>query len=104
MVVVPARAAGGARPPQDSFYTLSPERPQEHDDTGTPAAITIATVTVPEIVDRPQFVLRVDANQVTLDEFARWAEPLKSQIRRGIAAGPARRFRGALVSGAPQTA
>src|SRR5258705_10013539 len=102
MVLVLALAAGCASSPQASFYTLSPERPQGHDDTGTPAAITIATVTVPEIVDRPQFVLRVDANQVTLDEFARWAEPLKSQIRRVIAADLALQFPGALVSGYPQ--
>jgi uncharacterized lipoprotein YmbA len=108
LALAAALAGGCASSPKASFYTLSPERPQEHDDTGTlaavmPAAITITTVTVPEIVDRPQFVLRVDANQVTLDEFARWADPLKSQIRRVIAADLALDFPGALVSGYPQS-
>jgi uncharacterized protein len=106
MVLVLALVAGCASSPNASFYTLSPERP-EHTDTGapaagTPTAITIATVTVPEIVDRPQFVLRVNPNQVTLDEFARWADPLKSQIRQVVAADLALDFPGALVSSYPQ--
>jgi uncharacterized protein len=107
MALALALVGGCASSPNASFYTLSPERPQEHTDTGAPvagapAAITIGDVTVPEIVDRPQLVLRVNANQVTLDEFARWADPLKSQIRRVIAADLALLFPGALVSGYPQ--
>ena len=47
-------------------------------------------------------MLRVDANQVALAEFDRWADPLKSQIRRVIAADLALQFPGALVSGYPQ--
>ena len=48
--------------------------------------IVIDAVTVPELVDRPQFVLRTGATQVTIDEFARWADPLQSQISRVLAA------------------
>ncbi|MDB5785556.1 PqiC family protein [Caballeronia mineralivorans] len=108
VVLAAALANGCASSPQASFYTLSPERVQEQTETGTPApattwAIVMGTVTIPEINDRPQFVLRVDPNRITLDEFSRWAEPLKSQIRRVIAADLALQFPGALVSGYPQS-
>jgi uncharacterized lipoprotein YmbA len=108
VVLAAALANGCASSPQASFYTLSPERAQEQTETGTPTptttwAIVMGAVTVPEIDDRPQFVLRVDPNRITLDEFSRWADPLKSQIRRVIAADLALQFPGALVSGYPQS-
>jgi uncharacterized lipoprotein YmbA len=107
VVLAAALANGCASSPQASFYTLSPERAQEQTETGTPAptttwAIVMGAVTVSEIDDRPQFVRRVDVNRITLDEFSRWAEPLKSQIRRVIAADLAVQFPGALVSAYPQ--
>ena len=108
VMLAAALANGCASSPQASFYTLSPERAQEQTETGTPAptttwAIVMGAVTIPEIDDRPQFVLRVDPNRITLDEFSRWADPLKSQIRRVIAADLALQFPGALVSGYPQS-
>ncbi|MFM0334551.1 PqiC family protein [Paraburkholderia strydomiana] len=108
MVLTAALLNGCASSPQANFYTLSAERAQEQTGTGTPTpipttwAIVMGAVTVPEIDDRPQFVIRVDPNRITLDEFSRWAEPLKSQIRRIIAADLALQFPGALVSGYPQ--
>jgi uncharacterized lipoprotein YmbA len=100
--------SGCAGSPQSSFYTLSPEPGKQALSVGaSPKAITIVAVSVPEMVDRPQFVLRVNENQVSLDEFARWADPLKSQIRRVIAADLALQFPDALVypnSGAPDPA
>jgi uncharacterized lipoprotein YmbA len=98
---------GCANSPQASFYTLSVEPAQQQTGDGTPApiptwAIVMGAVTVPEIVDRPQFVMRADVNRITLDEFSRWAEPLKGQVRRVIAADLAVQFPGALVSAFPQ--
>jgi len=109
VMLAAALANGCASSPQASFYTLSAERAEEQTGTGTPTpipttwAIVMGAVTVPEIDDRPQFVLRVDPNRITLDEFSRWADPLKSQIRRVIAADLALQFPGALVSGYPQS-
>ena len=64
----------------------------------------MTSVTVPDIVDRPQFVVRVSDNEVKLDEFARWADPLKSQIPRVIAGDLAVLLPGARVSVYPQHA
>jgi uncharacterized protein len=109
VMLAAALACACASSPLASFYTLSPERAQEQSETGTPTpipttwAIVMGAVTIPEINDRPQFVIRVDPSRITLDEFSRWAEPLKSQIRRVIAADLALQFPGALVSGYPQS-
>ncbi|MFC0399220.1 PqiC family protein [Paraburkholderia rhizosphaerae] len=79
-------ASGGCKSPNSTFYTLSPDASLEH--TGAPlrTAVVVGPVTIPELVDRPQLVTRVSDNEVALNEFARWGEPLKSGIARTIAA------------------
>jgi uncharacterized lipoprotein YmbA len=94
--------SGCASSPQAKFYTLSAGQPLERVQTATPISIAIDSVTVPELVDRPQFVLRIDAAQVRIDEFARWADPLKSQIPRVLAADLAQAVPGALASARSQ--
>ena len=42
--------------------------------------VTVASITLPELVDRPQLVVRADGSQVDILEMHRWAEPLKSSI------------------------
>jgi len=83
---MPILAAGCASPPSH-FYTLS--------STATPAATSAATssnlsvvvgpVSIPAIVDQPQIVVSTSANQVTLDEYNRWASPLQNNISRAVA-------------------
>ncbi|KJK23042.1 hypothetical protein UB46_17845 [Burkholderiaceae bacterium 16] len=104
--VLAASVLGGcASSPQAAFYTLSPERAIAPVDTGVaPLAVAIGLVAVPEIVDRPQLVLRVNATQVRIDEFARWAEPLKSQVVNVMVADLAQLLPGARVSSYPQWA
>ena len=70
--------------------------------TVRPISVVVAPVTVPDLVDRPQFVIRVSENRVKLDEFARWAGPVKSQIPRVMAADLALFLHGARVSVYPQ--
>jgi uncharacterized lipoprotein YmbA len=72
--------------PRASFYRLST------DDTLTATAVQpparpviVGPVTVPDLVDRPQIVTRNTDNEVALNEFARWGEPLKSSIADAIA-------------------
>jgi uncharacterized lipoprotein YmbA len=74
------------------FYTLTPT-PMASPGSGPPGlSIVVGPVTVPEVVDRPQIVLRVGTNQVTLDEFNRWASSLQDEIARTVAQNLMARF------------
>ena len=73
-----------ATPPRESFYTLNaPEPPAAAADA---PSIAVGPVVIPEIVDRPQIVVRLGPNHVQIMEQARWAEPLKAGIARVVAA------------------
>lgn len=94
--------AGCAASPASKFYTLSAVPVVEQPPGVGQVAVAIDPVTIPELVDRSQIVSRVDANRVSIDEFARWAEPLRSQIPRVLAADLAQFIPGAIVSAYPQ--
>jgi uncharacterized lipoprotein YmbA len=77
---------GCSRSPRVTFYTLEPAAAVESVAANAAApAIAVGPVTLPELVDRPQLVVRVAANRVEVLETHRWAEPLKSEIPRLIA-------------------
>lgn len=84
-----AALAACAGAPRDYFYTLSADAPtartQPVADLPEDVHIAMGRIVLPELVDRPQFVIRLDSHQVTLLEQRRWAEPLKLQITRVIA-------------------
>jgi uncharacterized lipoprotein YmbA len=81
LVVLILTAGCASTSPQ--LYTLSPmEKPGGETSTLT---ITVGPVSLPAAVDRPQLVLSVTPNQVAVDEFNRWASPLKGDIARVIA-------------------
>jgi uncharacterized lipoprotein YmbA len=80
--------AGCGSPPKITYYTLAPSA------YGTPTvaaretalvSIAVGPVTLPDLVDRPQLVVRSAENQVALLDQHRWAEPLKRQIPRVLA-------------------
>jgi uncharacterized lipoprotein YmbA len=77
--------AGCASPPKERFYVLSPSGTAAPAASGLSYRVVVGPVTVPAAVDRPQIVLRAGPNRVTLQEQARWAEPLKESIPRVIA-------------------
>ncbi len=82
-VLVVSMLAGCASSPPTRFYMLSaPEQPAAK----LAYSVAVGPVTVPEIVDRPQFVLRSAANEVTITEQTRWAGSLQNEIPRVIAA------------------
>jgi uncharacterized lipoprotein YmbA len=78
--------SGCAGSPKADFYTLSEEAPRVSQPSVSPVAVLVGSVTVPDIVDRPQIVVRAGDNQVSLNEFARWADSLKNQIPRVVRA------------------
>jgi uncharacterized lipoprotein YmbA len=48
-------------------------------------AIGIGPVKIPEYLNQPEIVTRMTQNELRLDEFAKWAEPLQEDISRGLA-------------------
>lgn len=82
VVLALAMAACGTVP-EIRYFTLLSEPVAA---TAAPAlSVVVGPVTVPELVDRPHFVLRSAASRVEIVETARWAAPLKSEIPRVIA-------------------
>ncbi|PRX30937.1 hypothetical protein B0G75_106380 [Paraburkholderia sp. BL18I3N2] len=77
---------GGCKSPSASFYTLSADRSLANSGATGSIAAVIGPVTIPDLVDRPQIVTRVGDNEVEINEFARWAQPLSGDIGGVIAA------------------
>jgi hypothetical protein len=79
-------AAGCASPPSH-FYTLSraatPAAPPAASSSNL--SVVVGPVSIPAIVDLPQIVVSTGPNQVSLDEFNRWASPLQNNISRVVA-------------------
>jgi uncharacterized protein len=97
--------SGCASSPRSQFYTLIATATEEIRPVSQNApSITIASVTIPELIDRPQLVVRSDKSQVELLETHRWAEPLKSAIPRTIAENISRILAVNMVSSYPQNA
>ena len=92
--------------PQEQFFTLAADpAPAGPATQSAPAfSIIVGPVTVPEIVDRPQFVLRSSPSRVEIVELARWAAPLKSEIPRVVADHLTRLLEGSRPSTSAQRA
>jgi hypothetical protein len=65
------------------FYVLSP-LPQGALSAAEGTTIGVFPVAMPDYLDRPQVVTRVSENEIKLDEFSRWAEPLKDSFTRAL--------------------
>jgi uncharacterized protein len=95
---------GCASSPTIHFYTLSPVAPVDSTPVTASYTVAVGLVSVPDTVDRPQMVMRLDTNRVALMEQARWAEPLQSGIGSVVAANLSRLLPGAWVTAYPQSA
>jgi uncharacterized protein len=99
VVCVAAVLAGCSRSPRVNYYVLEPvAKPEVSVFARNAPTIAIAPITLPEMVDRPQMVMRVDASRVEFLETHRWAEPLKSGIPRLLAENLSRLLGSAQVS------
>ena len=76
--------AGCAGSPAPRYFTLGDGQagvsPQ-----GDGPSIVITQTSLPELIDRPQLVVRRSDNRVSIDEYQRWAEPLRRDIPRVVA-------------------
>lgn len=86
-LLIAAGLTGCGTSPPERFFTLASEPAPISAASTSPTAIAIVVgpVSVPELVDRPQFVVRSGANRVEIAEQSRWAAPLKHEIPRVIA-------------------
>ena len=94
--LVAAMAAGCASAPS-RYYNLTSTATAD----GTPAAsyaVVVNPVSVPAVVDRPEFTVQIAPNRVAVDEFNRWAEPLNDNIASVVAGDLA------VLLGTPQVA
>ena len=96
-------AGACAHSPAGSDYKLVSEALRPAMDPGVPLALIVDYVAVPDVVDRPELVLRINPSQVRIVETARWQEPLRTQIANVLALDLKRLFRDSLVSTASQT-
>jgi len=95
--------SGCATSPRSQFYTLTPvAHRSESPAAGAMPSVAIASVTIPELVDRPQLVVKIDDAKVDLLETHRWAEPLKDALSLTIAENISRLLASDKVSSYPQ--
>ena len=87
LCVVVALAAACASSPPSRFYTLSSTASSGASSgvATSKLSVIVGPVSVPAIVDLPQIVVSTGPNQVTIDEFNRWASPLPNNISRVVA-------------------
>ena len=87
LCVAVALAAACASSPPSRFYTLSSTASAGAASGAATSklSVVVGPVTVPSIVDLPQIVVSTGPNQVTIDEFNRWASPLPNNISRVVA-------------------
>ncbi|MGD9173117.1 MAG: PqiC family protein [Desulfobacterales bacterium] len=74
--------------PPVEFYTLSATRMQAEANTitaGKPVSVGVGPVTIPQVLDRPQIVIRTSPNKLQIDEFHRWAGRLDEDFARVVA-------------------
>ena len=85
--VVAGLAAGCGTTPPSRFYTLAATATAASTSSPQLSTLVIAVgpVTVPSVVDRPEFVVSTGPNEVRLDDFNRWASPLQDNLSRAIA-------------------
>jgi len=95
----------GCSSPRVTFYTLNAAATTEATAPSPSVdSVAIGPVTLPDRLDRPQLVVRTSANRVDILETHRWAESLKSEIPRIIAADLDLLLKPARVSTYPQNA
>jgi hypothetical protein len=97
LITFVAAAAAGCASAPSHFYTLN----STATGNGAPAtnyAVVVGPVSVPPLVDRPQFTIQTAPNRVEINEFNRWAAPLSDNIARVVAEDLA------VLLGTPRTA
>lgn len=84
---LPLATGGCASAPPERFYTLqTPTTPAASPVNPARPRLVLAKLTLPELVDKPQIVIRKSDQQMQILEQQRWAEPLKGALTQALAA------------------
>jgi len=89
--------------PASHFYTLTTDT-SAAGATPFPYSVSVGPVTLPQVVNRPQFVVDAGGNRVVVLEQRRWAAPLADVIAEATAQYVAVDLGGARVTMFAQTA
>jgi uncharacterized lipoprotein YmbA len=84
---------------QVRYYTLASGAAVSSAKTAEPRyTVHVAPAVIPEVLERPELVLRLSDTELAVDDNHRWAESLRTGVARAVADGLARKLDGALVS------
>ena len=78
--------------PREHLYSLEDASPEVPTGVSDRATVVIDRVSLPEMVDRPQLVVREGTYDIRISEQERWATPLKESLPRLLAAQLTRRI------------
>jgi uncharacterized protein len=82
----------------DNFYALTASITEVAPPAGGVRAVVVEPAALPDVVDRPQMVMKGQGTQVSILEQQRWAEPLRAGIPRVVAENLAKLLGTAQVS------
>ena len=78
-----AALTAGCSSSPSRFYTLTATA--EPGASASKVSIAVGPISLPAAVDQPQIVVNTGPNQVTFDDFNRWASPLQDNVGRVVA-------------------
>lgn len=95
-----ATAAGCGTSAPTRYYNLTSTATAD-DASPVQFGVMVGPVSIPDSVDRPNFVVQIAPNRVEVDEFNRWVAPLSDGIARTVTADLATLLRTPDVATAP---
>ncbi len=78
-------SACGSSPPV-RYFSLSPSVTTVSEEADDAAILGFGPIRMPDYLDRSQVVTRDSGQEVNVDEFSRWAEPMSSAFHRVVSA------------------
>jgi uncharacterized lipoprotein YmbA len=85
VLIALAGCASGVSP-RTSYYTLAAAgAPATGPAASATTRVSVGRAAIPEMMDRPQIVVRSASNRVDISDFHRWGEPLREAIPRVVA-------------------
>ena len=76
----------GCSSPREHLYYLGPEAGETSPAPVGAPRVVVGPISIPELVDRPQIVVRGSDSEVLINEQARWAAPLRNSLENLLAA------------------